>query len=93
MIDYENETTDKLSDLKDRMETELSMMPGGSRLDEARREDLSEEFAEVEYELNRREESPVTHVIACLGGCGKVYDLSDDPGVYVCHRCRMMSRV
>lgn len=35
----------------------------------------------------------VVYTVACSGGCGKVYDVADDPcGVYVCRRCQMMCR-
>ena len=93
MIDYASESTEKLSALRDRMSEQLRMAPGGSRLDEARREALEEELAEIEYELELRQEVPVVYTVACSGGCGQVFDLADDPGVYVCRRCRMMSRV
>ena len=90
MIDYASESTEKLSALRDRMSEQLRMAPGGSRLDEARREALEEELAEIEYELTERESGIYT--VACSGGCGKVIDLPQPHGVYVCHRCQMMSR-
>ena len=90
MIDYADMDTEKLSALRDRMNEQLRMAPGGSRLDEARREALEEELAEVEYELIDRESAIYT--VACSGGCGKVIDLPQPYGVYICKRCQMMSR-
>lgn len=81
VIDRKNVSADRLSDLKGRMKAEL--VSGGSELDETGRGDLPEEPGQ---------RGPVAFTVACSGGCGKAFDLPEDLGVYVCHRCRMMSR-
>lgn len=35
---------------------------------------------------------PEVFTEACVGGCGKVYDLSSPQPGYVCRSCRMMGR-
>lgn len=91
-MDYEDMPTEKLRELRDRIDRGLRLAPGGTRGLETAREVEEEELAEIEYELERRQEVPVVYTVACSGGCGQVFDLSDDPGVYVCRRCQMMSR-
>lgn len=38
------------------------------------------------------EEEPGVYVLACQGGCGKVYDRAHPDPFYICRRCRMMGR-
>lgn len=56
--------------------------------------DITEDLQEVTEELARREATgePEVYVEACVGGCGKVYDLPEPRPAYVCRRCSMMGR-
>lgn len=33
------------------------------------------------------------HTVACMGGCGKVYDFPEPHPFYICNRCRTFNRV
>lgn len=56
--------------------------------------DITEDLQEVTEELARREATgePEVYVEACVGGCGKVYDLPEPHPAYICRRCSTMGR-
>lgn len=33
------------------------------------------------------------HVVACLGGCGRVFDKPEPDPIFICQQCRTFNRV